>query len=108
MVKIFVSGYPLEMDELELAQLVSPHGEISTVKIVRDKATRKPKGYVFIELVSRQAAERVMEALDGTEMQGKTLTVRIREEEPVRPVPVSKRVERSPDPIKKKRPRRTL
>jgi len=58
-VKIFMSGYPQNFDELALAQLVSPYGEVSTIKIVRDKQSGKTKGYAFIEMVNRNAAEEV-------------------------------------------------
>jgi len=57
MVKLFVGGFPLDMEEMELAQLFGPHGDISTIKIVRDKKTRMCKGYAFIEMPDRIAAE---------------------------------------------------
>jgi RNA recognition motif-containing protein len=104
--KLFLSGYPLEMDEMGLVQLVSPYGGVSTVKIVRDKATRKAKGYVFLEMAGREAAQQVISALDGAEFQGKFLTVRIRDQEPVAPAPVYRKVEKFNSPVKKKRPRR--
>ncbi len=44
LVKLYIGGFPLEMTELELVQTVSPYGEVSTIKIVRDKVTRKCKG----------------------------------------------------------------
>ena len=104
-VKIFISGYPLDYDELALVQLVSPYGEVSTIKIVRDKQSRKPKGYAFIEMVSRTAAEEVVIALDGLEMKDKPLTVNIVEEKAVAPASGYRKVERPNSPEKKKRPR---
>jgi RNA recognition motif-containing protein len=101
-VKIFMSGYPREYDELVLVQLVSPYGQVSTIKIVRDKQSGKPKGYSFIEMVSRAAAEEVVIGLDGIAIKEKTLTVNI-VEEPVAPVTNYRKVER--DQVKKKRPR---
>jgi len=41
MTKLFVGGFPLDMTELELVQLVSPHGTVNTIKIVRDKKNRE-------------------------------------------------------------------
>jgi len=64
-VKIFISGYPQHFDELALVQLVSPYGQVSTIKIVRDKQSGKPKGYAFIEMASRQAAEETVIAWTG-------------------------------------------
>jgi len=104
-VKIFISGYPQDYDELALVQLVSPYGEVTTIKIVRDKQTRKTKGYAFIEMVNRAAAEEVTIALDGLEIKDKTLTVNIVEEKPVESTRNYAKVQRSIDPQKKKRPR---
>lgn len=105
MIKIYVGGFPLEMTELELVQLVSPYGEVSTIKIVRDKASGKPKGYAFLEMINREAAENVVIALDGVEIKGKSLAVSIKQDEPQPPASVYKKVERYSDPFKKKRPR---
>jgi len=47
MVKLFVSGFPLDIDEMELVKSFMPFGQVSTVKIVRDKKTRVYRGYGF-------------------------------------------------------------
>jgi RNA recognition motif-containing protein len=44
MTKLFIGGFPLDITELELVQLVAPYGTISTIKIVRDKQTHQCKG----------------------------------------------------------------
>ena len=103
--KIFISGYPLDYDELQLVQLVSPFGEVSTIKIVRDKQSGKTKGYAFIEMVSLRDAEEVVIGLDGVEMGDKALTVNIVEEKTVAPVGQYKKVERESSMAKPKRPR---
>ncbi|WP_428331057.1 RNA recognition motif domain-containing protein [Mucilaginibacter sp.] len=99
MVKLFVGGFPLDFVELDIVMLVAPHGDVVTIKVVRDKKTKICKGYAFLEMESREAAERAIEALDGTKVKGRLLNVKIREEEPVAAVPV-KAFE------KKKRPRK--
>jgi RNA recognition motif-containing protein len=85
MIKIFVGGFPLDFTELDIAMLVGPHGDISTIKIVRDKKTRICKGYAFVEMLSQEGADRAVEALDGTEVGGRQLNVKIREDKPVPP-----------------------
>ena len=105
MVKLFIGGIAPQADEMGLAELVGPYGDIVTVKIVRDKATRKSKGFAFIEMASREAAELAVDALDGQFINGKELTVNIQEDEPVKTPPVYRKVERPGDTIKKKRPR---
>ena len=103
--KIFISGYPQDYDELALAQLVSPYGEVSTIKIVRDKQSGKTKGYAFIEMVSREAAEDVVIALDGLELKDKALTINLVEEQAVPPESSYKKIERAFGTAKPKRPR---
>ena len=110
MVKLFVSGFPLNMDELELARLFVPHGDLKTNKLVRDKKTRICKGYGFIEMGDRQSAENAVAALHGQEMGDRFLTVNIKEEEveQVKAAPVFRKpspVARFAAPEKKKRPR---
>ncbi|MEJ7558661.1 MAG: RNA-binding protein [Pedobacter sp.] len=68
MVKIFIGGFPLNIQEIELAQLVSIYGEVLTVKIVRDKITGLCKGYGFIEMTSLEGAKNAIEALNGNQM----------------------------------------
>ena len=102
MIKLFISGFPLDMDELQLAQMIGPHGDIKTIKLVRDKKTRVCKGYGFVEMADRESAENVMLALNGQQLRDRQLTVNIREEEPAKPV--YKKIE----PGRKKRPRRII
>jgi RNA recognition motif-containing protein len=91
MVKLFVSGFPLEITEMELAQLIAPHGDIATIKIVRDRQTKKCKGYAFVEMATLTDAENAAIALDGAQLQDRELTVKISEDKPVAPKPAFKR-----------------
>jgi RNA recognition motif-containing protein len=112
LVKLFVGGFLLEMDEIELAKLFSNFTEIKTVKIVRDKVTRKCKGYAFLETTGQAGAEMAINTLNGKIMGDKELTVKVADEKP--PITVSKpatyyvKVERPSGLIKKKRPRKQL
>jgi RNA recognition motif-containing protein len=120
MVKLFVGGFPLDIKEMELAMLFGVYGDISTIKIVRDKKTRICKGYAFIEMTDRTSAENAAEALNGSLMNGKPLNVNISEEpiavtavlDPIPPSPARtppyQKQGQSINSEKKKRPRRTL
>lgn len=114
MVKLFVSGFPLDMDELELVKLFAPFGDVSTIKIIRDRVTKICKGYCFLEMKQCDAAEKAVTALDGLLIAGRNLTIRMVPEPnipakniPQIPAQAYKRVERYAGPVKKKRPRKT-
>jgi RNA recognition motif-containing protein len=81
MVKIFIGGFPLDASELELVQLVSPYGMVSTIKIIRDRKTRTCKGYAFLEMPDRAEAEQAVEALNGRPSGDRMLKLNICEEE---------------------------
>ncbi|NVM62143.1 RNA recognition motif-containing protein [Mucilaginibacter sp. SG538B] len=86
--KLFIGGFPLATDEIAIAQLVGPYVDILTLKLVRDKMTRRGKGYAFIEVASREAAELAVDALDGKLIGDRELMVSIREDAPVKPAPI--------------------
>jgi len=108
MTKLFVGGFPLDFTELDIAMLVGFHGDISTIKIVRDKKTRVCKGYAFLEMTSQDGAERAVEALDGTTVSGRELAVKIREEKPAPKPRYVSNFSAPRDPEKKKRPRKQI
>jgi RNA recognition motif-containing protein len=83
MTKIFLGGFPLEITELSLVQLLSYHGEVATIKIVRNKQTRICKGYAFIETASLNDATQIIKALDGTMLGERELTLKLVEEKPI-------------------------
>ncbi|QXV67544.1 RNA-binding protein [Mucilaginibacter sp. 21P] len=78
--KLFISGFPLDISEMELAVLVAPHGDIDTIKIVRDKKTGKCKGYAFVEMATAEGALRAAGELDGFRIKDRELTVNINPE----------------------------
>jgi len=119
MVKLFVGGFPLDMSEMELAQLFIKYGDLATIKIVRDKKTRTCKGYAFLEMMDQESADRAIEALDSAPLDGRVLTVKI-VEPPVVPAaapgltdspdlnPRYVKIEKPSAIVKKKRPRRQI
>jgi len=119
MIKLFVGGFPMDITELELVMLFSPHGDVSTIKIVRDKKTGNCKGYAFLEMKDKDGAEHAVEALDGAFIGERMLSVKMTDDKqtPVKK-PFSKfsgnfsskpsyqKVERKGEELKKKRPRK--
>jgi len=104
MIKIFVGGLSPEVSEMDLVVFVSIYAEVRTVKLVRDKATAKSKGYAFLEMASQLEAEKAVAELNDITFRGNTLTVKIAEEKPVQPARYLK-VGKATNNIKPKRPR---
>ena len=75
MSKLFIGGFPPDTDEMKLAQLLSDYGRVVTIQIIRDKITRKSKGYAFIEMEDKADADAVIDNLDGTMMGDRELTI---------------------------------
>ncbi len=84
---------------MDIAQLVAPYGDISTIKIVRDKQSRKSKGFAFVEMISEEAAREVMAALDNAEYREKVLTIKFATEPVAKPAPNFSRPKFSPRPV---------
>ncbi|RYZ95388.1 MAG: RNA-binding protein [Sphingobacteriaceae bacterium] len=115
MVKLFVVGFPRDMNEIELMELFSVHGVVDTLTIVRDQATNVSKGYGFMHMADQAGADRAIAALDGFTIDERQLSVRIADDKqaassasaaPKAPSQQFQKASKNFDPHKKKRPRR--
>ncbi|WP_291403109.1 RNA-binding protein [Daejeonella sp.] len=77
---IFVGGLPFKVDERELREIFEKFGEPSSVKIIMDKQSGRSKGFGFVEMDDEEAAQQAIEALDGSELYGRKIGVRVSEE----------------------------
>lgn len=106
MTKLFIGGFPLEMTELEVVQLVAPYADVLTIKLVRHRGTGICKGYGFIEVDDDVSAQNAIYQLNGTTIGDRELSLNIVMEEPVKPTPVYRKPKTVPEPERVKRPRR--
>ena len=72
---IFVGSLAWTTTEEDLAQLFHPHGEITRVQIVTDRETGRSRGFGFVEMPNSAEAQAAIEALHGTSLAGRPLTV---------------------------------
>jgi len=91
MTKIFIGGLAENIQEMDLAILVSLHGEIDTIKVVRDRATGKCKGYAFLEIPKLADANNIISMLNGESFKGNILTIKISEEGAIKSPPKFKK-----------------
>lgn len=81
--KIYVGGLPYSTTDTQLRGLFEPHGTVESARVVTDKFTNKSRGFAFVEMATEEEAEAAIAALNGTELEGRTLAVsKARPQEP--------------------------
>lgn len=75
MKKIYVGNMPWSMGEDELTDLFEPFGNVVSASIITDRETGRSRGFGFVEMAVDEEALAAIEALNGTQNGGRTLTV---------------------------------
>ena len=73
--RLYVGNIPFSAGEEELRDLFAKIGEIESVHVVTDRATGRPRGFAFVEMVNDEDAAKAISDLDQTEFQGRQLAV---------------------------------
>ena len=73
--KMYVGNLPYETTESDLQALFEAAGQVSTINIVRDRATGQARGFAFVEMSDVEGAQRAIAELDRHQMGGRSLTV---------------------------------
>jgi len=74
MKQIYVGNLPYRSSEDEVRDLFAQYGEVSSVKLITDRETGRPRGFGFVEMEDNEALAAI-EALDGQEFDGRVLKV---------------------------------
>ncbi len=75
MFKIYVGNLPFQTTQQELEELFSQYGDVSRVNIVIDRDTGRSRGFGFVEMAEASEGHAAIDALDGIEFGGRTITV---------------------------------
>ena len=73
--KLYVGGLPYSATESQLNDLFAQHGTVASARIITDKFTGQSRGFGFVEMSSQEEAQAAISAVNGTQMEGRTLTV---------------------------------
>lgn len=71
---LYVGNLPWGTKAEDLTEVFSAHGEVISSRIITDRETGRSRGFGFVE-VNDGDAERIVAAMNGAEMGGRTLTV---------------------------------
>jgi cold-inducible RNA-binding protein len=73
--KLYVGNLPFETSESDLQTLFESVGQVSTVNLIRDRATGQARGFAFVEMSDAEGAKRAISELDRHQYGGRSLTV---------------------------------
>ena len=71
---IYIGNLPYKTNESEIKTLFSQYGEVTSVKLITDKATGRKKGFGFVDM-DDEGGEKAINALNETEFEGRNLKV---------------------------------
>jgi len=72
---IYVGNLSFDVTEDQLKELFGPFGQVTEVRLIMDKFTGKSKGFGFIEMPSKEDAEKAIEELNGKDIDGREIAV---------------------------------
>jgi cold-inducible RNA-binding protein len=73
--KLYVGNLSYDTSEASLRTAFEAHGEVTSVNLITDRDTGRPKGFAFVEMASPEDAQKAKAALDGTQLDGRALKV---------------------------------
>jgi len=74
---IFVSSLSFSVTDEDLKQLFSSYGDVSSAKVIIDKATNRSKGFGFVEMAGQTEGDKAIKELNGSQFQGRTINVNV-------------------------------
>jgi RNA recognition motif-containing protein len=77
---IFVGSLPFRLEEARLKDLFEEFGEVASVKIITDKYSGRSKGFGFVEMPDDEQAQKAIDGLNGSEIEGRAIVVNKAEE----------------------------
>lgn len=72
---IYVGNLHYHLEEEQLKNAFANYGQVGEVKIIIDKFTGRSKGFGFVEMPNASEAQAAIAALEGQELQGRTMKV---------------------------------
>ncbi|RKX24517.1 MAG: RNA-binding protein [Candidatus Zixiibacteriota bacterium] len=72
---IYIGNMSYDTTEENLRQAFEGYGEVTTVNIIMDRDSGRPKGFAFVEMSGKEEAMAAISGLNGKEMNGRELNV---------------------------------
>lgn len=73
--KLYVGNLAYSVTDGDLQTMFATHGTVRSAQVIMDRETNRSKGFGFVEMDSGDQAKAAMNAMNGHEVDGRTLTV---------------------------------
>ena len=73
--KLYVGNLSYNTTSSDLEQLCGQHGTVQSAEVIQDRDTGRSKGFGFVQMGSDEEAQAVIAALNGQDVDGRSLTV---------------------------------
>jgi RNA recognition motif-containing protein len=73
--KLYVGNLSFQTSSEELQQLFTQAGTVESAAVVEDRETGRSRGFGFVEMASKEEAEKAIEQFNGKDLNGRNLTV---------------------------------
>ena len=73
--KLYIGNLPYSVSETSLRELFAQVGEVSSVAIITDRDTGRPRGFAFVEMAQDSAARQAINQINGKTIDDRTITV---------------------------------
>ncbi|MBL8080664.1 MAG: RNA-binding protein [Anaerolineales bacterium] len=75
--KLYVGNLPYAASEDDLKEHFSKAGTVTSVALIKDKATGRAKGFGFVEMSSAEEAQKAISMFHGQDFMGRSITVNV-------------------------------
>ncbi|TDI12520.1 MAG: RNA-binding protein [Acidobacteria bacterium] len=73
--KLYVGGLPYSVTEDKLQEIFSAHGTVDSARVITDRFTGRSRGFGFVEMSSEEEAQKAIDSLNESDLDGRSLTV---------------------------------
>lgn len=73
--KLYIGNLSFTVDSQQLTALFSDFGTVDSANVITDRDSGRSKGFAFVEMAEANAAQAVIEKLNGSEFQGRALNI---------------------------------
>ena len=73
--KLYVGNLSYDVTDSALEAMFAAHGDVQSAQVIMDRDTGRSKGFGFVEMSSEQEAQNAIKAMNGQQVEGRSLTV---------------------------------